>query len=264
MSSNETKDDVVINVDSTTQPKNEIKKRSKKTSINTDDDVIVNVETDKPVKSISRKTSTKLSKRAGLAERKKDLSGEETMEKWRKKSSKLAFIYDFVLDKYKKVNSASVLVAFLISTIMSLFSVGNFALSATSNETLVLVFKILTTTLSTIVALVTGIPKLFGWTNRISQYQKYLDSVEHFNAIILSEQYLPSELRKKPNEFIIQNSNKFLSVLDSAPNITQSEFQLGTIIYKKSRKGTSEVYDSSKKRSRQCLRQIAPEPIRTT
>jgi len=171
-----------------------------------------------------------------------DLNYEDTLRIWKEKSARLAFIYDFILSKYRRRINMFTLFAFLLTSMTSLLALSNVGLSENKYPELALALKVTSAVITTCAAIATGIPRLFGWSSLVEVCQKYLDSVEYFIAAILSEEVLPKEFRRNPEEFITQRRDQFLSILGNAPDISHSDFL-----------EASRKYESSELRFRQNL-----------
>lgn len=166
----------------------------------------------------------------------------DTLRMWKEKGSRLVFIYDIVLEKYKWRIGMFNLIALLLTSATSLTALSNLGLSESSYPNIALAFKITSAVLTTSAALVTSFNRIFDWTSLVDNCQKYLDTVEHFTASIISEQMLPEEYKGDPEQFIIQHRDQFLSILNSAPDISHSDYQ-----------SASGKYEASKIRFRQEL-----------
>lgn len=160
---------------------------------------------------------------------------ENTLNEWKTRGSKIAFIYEFVIDKYSKRLNNYTLAAFLLSSITSLLALGNFGVSESQFPQLALGMKIATAVLTTSAATTSGVVKIFGWQSLISSCQKYLDSVEHFVAAIISEQTLPLKYRTEPDQFILNQKDKYQSILNSAPDIPHDDYVIALEKYEESK-----------------------------
>ena len=87
---------------------------------------------------------------------------DDTIKAWRDKSARLAFIYDYVLDKYKKRVDMFTLIAFLLTSVTSLVAFGNLGLDESNYPDIALVLKITSAILTTCAATSTGIIRVFG------------------------------------------------------------------------------------------------------
>ena len=144
----------------------------------------------------------------------------KTIESWKDKCNKLAFVYDYVIDKYKRRVDRFALISFLITSIITLISVSTLGLSEITHPLLSTIIKVSAATLSTISTITTGVAKLFGWSVSISAWQKYLDLIENFTARIAAEDSPDFDAKK----FVIQRKSQFLSVLSSAPDIYHHDY----------------------------------------
>lgn len=164
------------------------------------------------------------------------LTYHDTLKDWRKKSTQLAFIYDCVSEKYKKRVDIFSLIAFILTSAIALLALGNFGLNDSEYPSLSLGLKITNSILTTMAAVFTGMDRIFGWSNFLNNCHKYQDSLENFMAHIISEQSLPTKYQMDPEQFIIQNKDKFIEILKSAPDISNSDYLNAMELFDKSHK----------------------------
>lgn len=165
-----------------------------------------------------------------------------TIKEWKTRGKTLAFIYDFILHKYRRRVEVFTLLGFLLMSMTSLLALGNFGISEQTHPELTMAFKATNAVLTTVSAICIGIVRVKGWSNLVESCQKYLDIVEHFVATIISEQTLPVRLRLDPEEFITQQKDKFQTILNSAPDISHDDYLQAM-----------EYYETSKTRLRRDL-----------
>ena len=164
-----------------------------------------------------------------------EIKYDDTLRMWKEKGTRIAFIYDVILEKYKRRVSFFTLVAFLLTSVTSLTALGNLGINDVDYPKIVLLFKIGTAVLTTCSAVATGITRIFGWSLFVDKCQKYLDSIEYFTSSIVSEQILPPEFRKDSKSFIAQHQDQFLSILNNAPDISHSDYNNALHRYEKSK-----------------------------
>lgn len=162
-------------------------------------------------------------------------SYEDTIKEWRHRGATIAFIYDFILDKYRKRVDFFTLLAFLLISLTSLLALGNFGINDGDYPELTLAFKAVNAVLATSATISAGIVRVRGWTYLVENCQKYLDTVEHFVASIISEQTLPMRIRINPEQFILQQKDKFQAILNSAPDISHDDYLQAIEYYEKSK-----------------------------
>jgi len=167
---------------------------------------------------------------------------DDTLEEWKKRGSQIAFIFDSVLEKYTTKIKRYTLVVFMLTSITSLISLGNLGLSEQDYPELSWTVKITNVVISIISAFCAAKIRIMGWQNLVTQSQKYLDTVEAFVATVVSELSLPSQFRSPPEQFILQNKDRFLTILGTAPDIPHSDYLKAM-----------EKYTNSKNRFRQDL-----------
>lgn len=163
------------------------------------------------------------------------ITSSETVIEWKTRCIKIAFIYDFILNKYKKRVDLFTLLTFFLSSLTTLFALGNFGLSELDYPDITLSLKTISVILSTSSSISASIIKMRGWNEMIENCQKYLDMVENFIALIISEQSLPSEIEPNHQQFIQKHKDKFLTILDSAPNISHDDYLQALDNYKYSK-----------------------------
>lgn len=149
---------------------------------------------------------------------------EDTLKEWKDKSTKMAFIYDYIGDTYRKrVNSASI-TGFVLTSCISLLALGNLGLSDADYPTISMVLKGVNAAFGVSAAIATGLPRILNWGTTSENCQKYLDSVENLLASIISEQALPVKFRTDPEQYILEKKEKYQAILDSAPNVPHEDY----------------------------------------
>lgn len=156
---------------------------------------------------------------------------EETLLEWRKKSSKMAFIYDYIGDRYRKSLNQASITAFVITSLLSLLALSNLGLSDTDYPTLALVLKAVNAIFGVSAAISTGLPRILGWSATAEACQKYLDTVENLLASIISEQALPVKFRTDPEQYILEHKEKYHAILDSAPRVPHDDYTVALDAY---------------------------------
>ena len=149
---------------------------------------------------------------------------EDTLDEWRRKSSKMAFIYDYVGDKYRQSVNRSSITAFVLSSCITLLALGNLGLSETDYPIIAIVLKAANALFGVGAVIATGLPRLLGWNIMTESCQKYLDSVENLLASIMSEQALPVKFRTDPEQYILEKKEKYQAILDSAPHVSHDDY----------------------------------------
>ena len=149
---------------------------------------------------------------------------EGTLKEWKKKAIKFAFVYDYVVTKYRKKLNSSSLTAFVLTSLCTLLSLGNFGLNDADYPTVSYAFKGIIATFTVSAAISTGISRVLGWNTLVESCQKYLDKVENLVASITSEQSLPMKYRTDPEQYILQHKDEFTAILNSAPDISHDDY----------------------------------------
>lgn len=160
---------------------------------------------------------------------------EDVMRGWMKQGKKIAFIYECIMDKYRKRLRRWTLAAFVLTSITSLLSLGNFGIQEEDMPELTIAMKAATAALTTSSAIATGVISIFSWTQLVSSCQKYLDTVEHFVSSIISELTLPVKFRTDPDMFIMNQKDKYQAILNSAPDVPHSDYIIALEKYEESK-----------------------------
>lgn len=160
---------------------------------------------------------------------------EHTLNEWKDRGGKLAFIYEYVIDKYRKLVSNYGLAAFIIISLTTLLSLSNLGIKESDHPEIALGMKIATAILTSAATIASGVVQLRGWQPLVTACQKYLDTVENFVAIIISEQTLPLKFRTAPDEFILGQKDKYQSILSSAPDIPHDDYVIALEKYSESK-----------------------------
>jgi hypothetical protein len=162
-------------------------------------------------------------------------SADDTIKEWKRRATKVAFIYDIVSDKYRKRLDLYTLLAFILSCLTTLFALGKLGLHECDYPNVTLALKSSFVVLATGAAICAGIVQIRGWDQLINSCQKYLNTVENFVALIISEQTLPIRIRVDYEQFIIQQKDKFQAILNSAPDIPHYDYLQALKAYEQSK-----------------------------
>jgi hypothetical protein len=155
-----------------------------------------------------------------------------TVTKWIKEGDKQSFIYDRVRDSLQKRVKILTVIIMVVSGIQSLLSVSNFGLSEEDYPTLVLVFKIITAVLSTIVFIITSYIKNSRFEDVIQSITSYVEKIENFLSGMVSIADVKPELRPDGDSFVTENRETYAQIYREAPNISKGQWNDGMKDYK--------------------------------
>lgn len=153
----------------------------------------------------------------------------DTLAVWKEKATRLAFIYDVVIEKYSRRINFVTFIALLLTSLASLTNLGNIGLNHIDYPIVDLVLKILSAIFVTFATFLMGIVYKFEWPTTVNKCTKYLNSVEYFLALIITK------LPKDSTNFITKHQHEFHTLLISAPNIPHSDYQSASQKYRQSK-----------------------------
>ena len=148
---------------------------------------------------------------------------DQTINEWKQRCLKIVFIYDYVVDKYRRRLAFFTIMSLILSSFASLSSLGNLGLSADNYPIIDLTLKIVNGVLTTLTMICLGLVRLMGWEKYIEECVGYEKSMENFLSLIISQQTLPSKDRRS-EEFVLQQKDKFQITLNQAPDISHSDY----------------------------------------
>lgn len=144
-----------------------------------------------------------------------------TITNWYKTFKQQSFIYQFVLDKNKKMSDRLAIISIISSALLGIFSgfklwIDNDVIFQTVSNILLMLFNFL-------VALITATSKRYIDDKRNETIRAYVEEVDIFIGE-LSAQVLNSPVyRMNADKFFKQNNNKYTKLISSAPNLSISE-----------------------------------------
>lgn len=160
---------------------------------------------------------------------------EQTLKEWRQKGAKMAYVYDYVTDIYKNKLHRTSIAAFILTSLTTLLALSNLGLSEEEYPTVALVLKGTNAVLATAAAICTGIPRILSWESTKDTCNEYLSKVDNLISSVMSEQSLPLRFRTDPEQYILENKEKYEMILNSAPHISHDHYENALILYEQAR-----------------------------
>ena len=148
-----------------------------------------------------------------------------TITNWYKTFKQQSFIYQYVLDKNRKISDRLAITSIISSALLGIFSgfklwVENDVFFQTVSNILLMLFNFL-------VALITATSKRYIDDKRNETLRTYVEEVDIFIGE-LSAQVLNSPVyRMNADEFFNQNNSKYTKLISSAPNLSINEINEG-------------------------------------
>lgn len=149
----------------------------------------------------------------------------ETITNWYHTFKQQSFIYQYVLDKNRKMSDTLSIISIISSAALGVFAgfklwVHNDLLFQTISDILLMLSNF-------IVALITALSKRYNDDKRNEQIRLYVEDVDHFIGE-LSAQVLKSPVyRMNADRFFKQNNNKYTKLISTAPNLSIKEINQG-------------------------------------
>jgi hypothetical protein len=148
-----------------------------------------------------------------------------TITNWYKTLKQQSFIYQFVLDKNKKISDRLAIISIISSASLGIFS--GFKLWVNNDTVFQTISNILLMLFNFIVALITAASKRYIDDKRNETIRAYVEEIDIFIGE-LSAQVLNSPVyRMNADKFFKQNNNKYTKLISSAPNLSLKEINDG-------------------------------------
>ena len=163
----------------------------------------------------------------------------ETVETWLNESVRMLFIYEVLLEKYKKRSHIGPIISIILGSISSLLAgVGSSLVGSTlnTNSTMNWIgfgFGVIILVLNGIVVVTNFISELFKWNTKAARLSEYIEKINTFRAILHAELLLPPKIRTNAIEFIKREDDNFLKLKKNSPNIPQSDYSTASKKYRK-------------------------------
>lgn len=169
-----------------------------------------------------------------------------TLELWKRKIVKASYIYDYVMEKYKKRQEWLLILIAIMSGISTLLGTISSALIVqtntdnitTSNNTITtsntnttpyywVVFGLTTFTsiCSAIAALLSYIIKLKQWEPYCQTISKCIDSIDDMYTVFDNQSIMPFADRENASTFIQKYNVEMINIINALPNISPSDYE---------------------------------------
>ena len=156
-----------------------------------------------------------------------DDKNEKTINTWKNNFEEMSYVYEFTLQKYKnKINCISML-AFIVSSLQTTLTFSNLGINEEEQPDITLGIKIALIVFALVVNISNGVIKIYKWNDTVETYKGYVEKLQSFYTILISETELPPQLRKNALDFIIQHKSSYLEILRNSPDICKNEYMNG-------------------------------------
>ena len=158
----------------------------------------------------------------------------QTVRSWKSSVSKASFIYESVLEKYKKKLDNTLLLALLFNTIATILSAISVSLLTIDDYRWVAFgFNVVLFILNGCVTLLNGKIKIYKWDELVTTVSIFIEKLDQFYAVIANELVLPDHLRGDAIKFIKDESSNYLTIMQQSPQVYPSDYKIANDDYKK-------------------------------
>ncbi len=158
----------------------------------------------------------------------------ETIRSWKTSVIKASFIYEVVLEKYKKRVDNILLWAFILSTVATIISAISSALltiDEPSYKWIAFGFNVALFIINGVTSILNGAIKIYKWDELVTKLSNFIEKLDSFYATISSELVLPDALRQDAVEFIKKEDQNYLTIMQQSPNIYPSDTKTANKMY---------------------------------
>jgi multisubunit Na+/H+ antiporter MnhF subunit len=153
-----------------------------------------------------------------------------TINNWYKLFRQQSFIYQWVLDRNRKISDRLTVLSIISSSILGIFS--GFKLWIDNDSLFQTVSNIILMLLNFVVAMITAVSKRYIDDKRNEVIRVYIEKIDVFIGEISAQVLNSAVYRKNADVFFKQNNNKYTRLITSAPNLSIYEINEGKRKYK--------------------------------
>ena len=151
-----------------------------------------------------------------------------TMRLWKFNLLKSVFIYNFVLEKYKKKVDNGLTVAMILGYVNFVVNGISAALLAINKNYVWISFglSIGTLVISAIITILNSLLQIRGWSDNVSKYSVFVDKVDNFYSLISNLLILPDKIKTDAISFIKTQNKTYLDITMQSPTIYPSDYEI--------------------------------------
>lgn len=169
------------------------------------------------------------------------------IQKWKRQASRLIFIYDSILEKYKIYYAIITILTLIFSSISTLLLAVLTALQtmdATQYIYPMFWITIIALIISMFMTILQGIKSITKWDNFIITLIKFIEKMDVFYVNVTSQLNVPVEYRIDGNAFVRMANNEYQYVIIQTPDTFTFDLIKGNKKYEKFLKNR-EIYKKS-------------------
>ena len=159
-----------------------------------------------------------------------------TVKNWRISLAEASFIYQTILEKYKKRLDRTLVIILILGTVGTILSAISSTLLTMKNVDYIfisLAINIIIFLTSGIITVLNGSIKIYKWDEFIVRISAYIEKLDSFHSIIATELILPDQLRDNAVDFIKKSDNDYLNIIQQSPDLFPSDIKWAKELYKK-------------------------------
>ena len=153
----------------------------------------------------------------------------DTVTNWKKSLAKSYFIYQYLVDEYKKKYNRGLIVVLILSTLTTILTAVNTTMQEATDDTLfknqTLVINIILCVINGLIFLGNGIIKIYKFDQIISEYTSYVEKLDSMCSMIHDQLVLPSRMREDAQEFIKKRHLQYSDLMKKSPMISTGDYK---------------------------------------
>jgi hypothetical protein len=157
-----------------------------------------------------------------------------TVRSWKGSVAKSAYIYQVVVEKYRKRENFVLIMVLILSALTTVISAVSSALLAIdSTKFLWATFglNVAIFVISACITILNGLTGITQWNKLVTTLSTFIEKLDAFYAIVAGELLLADSIRHNAIDYIRVQSATFLSIMMQSPDIDPTDYELGDAKY---------------------------------
>lgn len=151
---------------------------------------------------------------------------EATLKKWLTSITQATYIHQNVLDNKRNIYNRILVVSLIISSIGTIASaVSTTSLALESNKILLLILNSILFGINVLITVLNGTIKLYNFDEDIKIFSMYIEKLDQFYSLIISQILLDTSLRQNAKKFIEINNKTYTTLIQQSPSIKSSVYR---------------------------------------
>lgn len=158
-----------------------------------------------------------------------DVDSYNTVNNWKKSLAKSYFIYQFLIDEYKKKYNRMLISVLIFSTLATILTAINTTMQEVDDDVFfkkqTFVINIILCIVNGVIFIGNGIIKIYKFDQIISDYTSYVEKLDGLCSVIHDQLILPSRMREDAKEFIKKRHPQYTDLIKKSPMISTSDYK---------------------------------------